>query len=516
MTGAKVNRRAFLTAATAGTVAAQTLATRPAAAAEPTDVIIIGSGYAGSTAALRLSQAGVPNTVLERGRRWTITEDGNTFCTGSNPDGRALWLGGTSPVLGRNVPRYTGVLETVVGLGIICLAGAGVGGGSLVNNAVMMEPDEADFARAFGNRLGYGSMHQIWYPRARTLIGASPIPDDILNSTHYENARQAQAELRAAGIPALRADLAVDWSIVRDEIAGAATPSLISGQCIFGVNSGAKRSVDQTILAEAENTGHTYVRELTAVTDITRTRNGYEVAVQKLDTAGAVVQRQTLRAKKVILAAGSLNSTLLLLRARAKGTIPSLPQAIGSQWGTGGDGIVLFGGRKNPQPAVGGPAHIVGRYRATSGLPVGLLNFPLGVPLIDSVARESLAVGHVPPIGRLSRTSSDGILPYWPQHHREAIAARTAMGEMVRTIDTAVPDRDAWLSTQLLTSHALGGATLSNVTDGAGRVSGTQDLFVMDSSLIPGSTGGVPPALTVTALADRCITTGLEEGAFAA
>ena len=54
--------------------------------------VVIGSGFGGSAAALRLGQAGIDTVVLERGRRWPIREDGNTFATFENPDGRAYWL----------------------------------------------------------------------------------------------------------------------------------------------------------------------------------------------------------------------------------------------------------------------------------------------------------------------------------------------------------------------------------------------------------------------------------------
>jgi cholesterol oxidase len=507
-----LTRRTFLAAAAASTVTAAVAVPAAAATTEEAGVVIIGSGYAGAVAALRLSQAGVSSLVLERGRRWEITESGDTFCTGDSIDGRALWLSTSSPVLEGTVPRYTGVLQAVVGTGIVCLAGAGVGGGSLVNNAVMMQPEESDFRRAFGERLSYADMAGTWYPRARDLVGASPIPDDVLASGAYANARQAQTELSAAGIPAVRADIAVDWSVVRDEIAGTATPSLIDGQCIFGVNSGAKLSVDRTILAQAEAHGRATVRELSQVKSLTKTPTGFRVTVQELDTRGTTVRQYAVDARKVILAAGSLNTTRLLLRARAEGTIPRLSSAIGTGWGTGGDGIVLFGGLPDPQPAVGGPAHIVGRYRAASGLPVSLLNFPLGVALIDAVVRESLAVGHVPPVGRLIRGLTGNIVPVWPQLDSEVLAARRAMYEMVSRLDAAVPDRSAWLTSQLMTSHPLGGVVLTDLTDDTGQVTGVDGLFVMDSSLVPGSTGGVPPALTITALADRCVTTALEQG----
>lgn len=109
--------------------------------------VVIGSGFGGSVAALRLGQAAIDTVVLERGRRWPIREDGNTFATFENPDGRAYWLREQTgeaalgmPQLVKPIDRYVGVLEIVEGNGIYIGAGAGVGGGSLVFNALIVKP----------------------------------------------------------------------------------------------------------------------------------------------------------------------------------------------------------------------------------------------------------------------------------------------------------------------------------------------------------------------------------------
>lgn len=66
---------------------------------EPIEAIVIGSGFGGAVAALRLAEAGIHPIVLERGRRWSVTEAQNTFATLRNPDGRSSWLSPTAVVV---------------------------------------------------------------------------------------------------------------------------------------------------------------------------------------------------------------------------------------------------------------------------------------------------------------------------------------------------------------------------------------------------------------------------------
>jgi cholesterol oxidase len=137
--------------------------------------VVIGSGYGGSVAALRLAGAGIHTVVLERGRRWPIRPDGNTFATFDRPDGRASWLSPFSPValveqrLGLVPPQldvFTGVLEGILANGISVAAGAGVGGGSLVNNGITVQPRREIFRRVFPGSIDFDEMDSI-YNRTR-------------------------------------------------------------------------------------------------------------------------------------------------------------------------------------------------------------------------------------------------------------------------------------------------------------------------------------------------------------
>ncbi len=147
---------------------------------EPIDAVVIGSGFGGSVAALRLGQAGYHTLVLERGCRWPITQEQNTFATYDQPDGRAAWLSSTTvDSVNQNVPinRYTGVLERIIGNGMVALSGAGVGGGSLVNNAALVQPTKELFSRQLSPALDYNEFSEVYYPRVRSIIQPAPLPN---------------------------------------------------------------------------------------------------------------------------------------------------------------------------------------------------------------------------------------------------------------------------------------------------------------------------------------------------
>src|SRR5881397_3413643 len=216
-----ISRRQFLRS---GTVASAFLG-MPGLSLRASDVqsnfvtaVVIGSGFGGAVAALRLGQAGIDTLVLERGRRWPIRPDGNTFATFERPDGRAYWLRDHTaegvlglPQLEKPIDRYVGVLEVVVGNGIYVGAGAGVGGGSLVFNAIIVKPRRELFERVFPREIDFDEMEGVYYPRVQGIIQSAPIPDDILATEYYRSSRVSLDQARTAGFPTRPVDLAIDW-----------------------------------------------------------------------------------------------------------------------------------------------------------------------------------------------------------------------------------------------------------------------------------------------------------------
>ncbi|MFE1595096.1 GMC family oxidoreductase N-terminal domain-containing protein [Nocardia sp. NPDC058705] len=503
-----LSRRGFLTSVAAGTALAA-LPLRSASAAESVKILIIGSGYAGSVAALRLAQAGLDSLVLERGRRWPITDQGGTFATPAAPDGRASWLNSWSPFVPQPLDVYPGVLEAFQANGVIALAGAGVGGGSLVNNAVMLQPSQNVFKRAFGAHVDFDEMSDQWYTKARALIGMAPMPDDVYNSTHYTAARSFVAETTAAGLAPFRADMAVDWQTVREEQAGTREASLIIARSIWGANSGAKRSVDRTILAAAEATGRVSVETLTRVVDVVPT-NGHQrylVRCERIDDTGAVVARPEYSAEHVFFAAGSLGTSRLLVAARDRGSLPALHATVGKGWGTNSDRQTVRVGMPWNNPTQGGPSGIVAQDLANPYEPVTLINFPWPRPPADGTgALGALAMTTCSPDGHFTYdAATDNVSLTWPSTSPSALRATQAVTTTMDRINAANPGTSTLRLNADTTSHTLGGVVLGQACKADGRLYGYNNLYVIDSSLIPGSMATVPPALTVTALADRCV-----------
>ena len=156
-----LNRRRFLqaSAAAAASVGVSAIRTTAAGVDEYVEAIVIGSGFGGAVASLRLGQAGIETIVLERGRRWQITDTGDTFCTTDNPDGRAAWLSPTTilppPVPEITIDVFTGVLDIKRGNGISAYQGAGVGGTSLVYGGITYQPTEELFYKVFPRSIKY-------------------------------------------------------------------------------------------------------------------------------------------------------------------------------------------------------------------------------------------------------------------------------------------------------------------------------------------------------------------------
>lgn len=498
---------------------------------ETIEAVVIGSGFGGAVAALRLGQAGIKTLIIERGRRWSIIDSttNSTFATFRQPDRRAAWL---SPMTWEGIPTgeiYTGVLETKHENGISVLCGAGVGGGSLVYNGITYQPTRELFYKVFPKEIDYNEMDSVYYPRARSIIKAAPIPQDILATDYYLATRAFLQEAANAELRGSLLDIAVDWDIVRQEINGTKVPSTILGEHWYGINSGAKNSLDRSYLAQAENTGNVEILPLHIVTEISEvTGYGYKIKCSQINESGETIATKTITCKHLFLAAGSMGTSALLVKAKATGTLRRLNDYIGLDWGSNGDTSVIRSGIPLTTSiqgiGQGGPASAVIEYFDNPLNPISIQfysrwNAPQGILI-------SLCMGIPSVKGRFNYDSTTGSVKLtWPGNKRSGDPdIQRALEFAYRLIDRknsistgktkteiipgSYPLRKNTVTEDIsdtLTAHPLGGAVLGKACDLYGRVVGYRGLYVVDGALIPGSAGSTNPSLTVAALAERCM-----------
>ncbi|OQR63093.1 cholesterol oxidase [Streptomyces maremycinicus] len=526
-----VSRRRFITgtgsllgsAALAGQMLPAHAATTAAAAViEPgahVPVLVIGTGYGGSVAALRLARAGVDVHMIEMGMAWdTPGSDGKIFANTTSPDYRSFWLRTRtkqplSNFLGfpidKDVPRYTGVLDAEEMGGIIVYQGRGVGGGSLVNGGMAVTPKRENFGAVLPS-VDADEMYSVYYPRANAGLGVATVdPTWFETADCYQYARVGRKHAQRSGFPFVFVPDVYDWDYMKQEAAGTVPKSALAGEILYGNNYG-KKSLQKTYLAQAKATGRVSVSPLHKVTSVApATGGGYTVVIDRLDTGGNTTATKTVTADRVFFAAGSVGTSKLLVKLKATGALPGLNSEVGKGWGDNGN---VMCGRAN---------HMWD--------PTGALQSSIPCSGIDNWAAGG-AFAEVAPLPTGIETYASFYLSITKNPHRAQFSWNAAAGrvdlnwqtawkqpsiDMAKTIFDKINAKEGTIyRTDLfgvykiwgdhLTYHPLGGAVLDRATDNYGRLHGHPGLYVIDGALIPGNTS-VNPFVTITALAERNI-----------
>jgi cholesterol oxidase len=309
------------------------------------DVIVIGSGFGGSVAALRLSEKGYRVAVLEQGRRFDRSEMEKT--TTSIQD--LFWM----PALG-----LRGLFTQRFFQHVNIVGGVGVGGGSLVYAAVLLEPKAAFYRDPAWSNLGIDWEAELrsHYHTAAQMLGRSTCP-----TTHTQDHWLQQTAIEmGAGDTYAPVPLGIYFGQQEEtpdpyfDGEGPRRNGCVQcGACLAGCAHNAKNTLDKNYLYLAEKLG-AQILTLTKANLIRPIDGGYQVeTVNPLDRNKRF---PPLTGHKVVLAAGVLGTLELLFHCREAGTLPLLSPVLGQRVRTNSEAITAVLSRQTDIDLSQGPA----------------------------------------------------------------------------------------------------------------------------------------------------------------
>ncbi|SFJ11432.1 cholesterol oxidase [Amycolatopsis sacchari] len=297
-------------------------------------MIVVGSGFGGSVAALRLTEKGYRVAVVEAGRRFADDE----FAKTSWDLKRYLW----APALGCFGIQRIHLLNDVM-----VLAGAGVGGGSLVYANTLYRPLKPFYRdRQWAHITDWESELAPHYDQASRMLGVVTNPtvtpsDVVMRKVARDMGVEDSFHPTPVGVyfgkPGERA---------ADPYFGGAGPARTGctecGSCMTGCRVGAKNTLVKNYLYLAEQ-GGAKVIPLTTVDAIRPQADGsWVVDIHKTGTKSRRF-RHSLTAGQVVLAAGTWGTQQLLHRMRDEGVLPKLSPRFGELTRTNSEAIIGAG-----------------------------------------------------------------------------------------------------------------------------------------------------------------------------
>ena len=516
------------------------------------DYVIIGSGFGGSVAAMRLTEKGYSVLVLEKGKRFTE----ETYAKTNWQFWKYLWL----PAL-----RAHGIMQISILKGVMVLHGAGVGGGSLGYSNVLEVPNDETFATtAWNTPIAWGEALRPHYETAQHMLGVERNnklwkADNVLRE--IAEARGMGQTFRATDVGVFLGEAGVT---VPDPYFGGAGPErtgcIHCGACMVGCRYNSKNTLPKNYLYFAEKSGAKILAE-SEVTDVRpSTFDGeaaYEVTYQRSTRLFRGTPRR-VQARRVILSASVLGTMRLLLRLRDT-SLPNLSPKLGHMVRTNSEALLGSLARKSDVNYSEGVciSSIYNHDKVTRVEPVrypdgsSLMRF-LAAPLIDTDVSVPLRLLRF--LGWIITHPIDFakamFLPGWAHNttillvmqntdtrmrfrmgrsaftlFRRGLVAEEEPGYKISaqvagshelTRDLAARTNGIALGSigeNLLglptTAHILGGAPIGRdasegVVDENFQVHNYPGMYIIDGSIMPANPG-VNPSLTITALAEYAI-----------
>src|ERR1700756_4905505 len=286
------------------------------------DVLIIGSGFGGSVAALRLTEKGYRVGVVEAGRRWNAEDFPKTNWNLR----KAIW----APKLGLTGPQRISVLGKCA-----VFSGAAVGGGSIIYGNTLYQPlPEFYTDKAWAHITDWEAELAPYYDQALRMLGVAPNPrrtpaDEVIRDIATDLGVGDTFHATNVGV---FFNEGKEGEEVGDPYFGGAGPHRAGcthcARCFTGCPNNAKNTTTRNYLYLAEHAGAEVLPLTTATAVRPLDAGGYAVDTQRSD---AVLRRgtRTFTAEQVVFAAAALGTQKLLLRLRDEGTLANLSPRLG-------------------------------------------------------------------------------------------------------------------------------------------------------------------------------------------
>ncbi|MFC4160574.1 FAD-dependent oxidoreductase [Chitinimonas lacunae] len=458
------------------------------------DVIVIGAGVGGSNVALELARAGWRVLVLEAGRYYSRR---------SYPRGE---LDGNAQLF------WNGGMELNRSATLALLRAKVVGGGSIVNQALLDEFDHDaldDWRQLTGMDLFSETGMRPWYERARAALQIQTVPLAHAN----RNARLFADGFARCGFqcaPLERGEADCGHGDGNDCI-----------ECLYGCRRDSKQSTPMTSLKGALEAGAQLLPECEVL--------GIEEVGQGVRVHGRLAggRRLLWQTRSVVLAAGAVGSTGLLLRSGYAERLPRLGQRFFSH-----PQYMYYARYREPVDAHRGPLQSYksadAGFRRQGFKLENVFAPPVGTALLlpgsgaphqqrmrqlrhfacIEVAVRDTAPGRIG-LDRHGRPLIDKELD--SEDRRRAAAGRRAVEAIFEATgaEAVLPGRFG------ICLHLMGGLTLGRnaataVVGADFRLFGSPHVYVADAGLFP-SAPGINPSLTIMALGRRVAARMLED-----
>lgn len=518
------------------------------------DVLVIGSGFGGSVTALRLTEKGYKVGVLEAGARF----DESSYPATSFDAKRFLF----APALGMyGIQRIDMVKDCMI------LAGAGVGGGSLVYANTLYEPLDAFYRDpSWAHITDWKSELAPYYDQAKRMLGVVETPwhtpsDEVMKQVAEEMGVGDTFHPTPVGVFFGSTSDQADkrGAAHADPYFGGAGPErnacIGCGECMTGCRHNAKNTLVKNYLFLAERNG-AVVHPLTTVTRVVpRAEGGYAIETRwtkaKLSRRTAV---KTFTADQVVFSAAALGTQKLLHQLKGEGDLPHISDRLGVLTRTNSEAILGALAPDRSTDYTQGVA-ITSSFHPDEHTHIEPVRYGKGsnamaflqTVLADEVPGESRVRTWLKELWSKRREAFD---LYDMKHWSE----RTVIALVMQTLDNSiitvgVKGRFGWRMSSMqghgqpnptyipvaydavrrmarliggepggnigepferpLTAHFIGGCTIgdspeSGVVDGYQRMFGHAGLHVVDGSAISANLG-VNPSLTITAQAERAM-----------